>query len=100
MMDYTPSNWYWIVAGDESRVYSSKAGDYVALSDAGYVAWIAAGGQPSRIKNADELAEVLADSSVRPAQADMLRRLILWALAAEPPPNLDPSEFDRIRANQ
>jgi hypothetical protein len=28
----------------------------------------------------------------------LLRRLILWALAAEEPPNLDPAWFDNERA--
>lgn len=33
MTNYNPLDWYWIVGGDETKVYSSNAGDYVA-SDA------------------------------------------------------------------
>lgn len=37
--DYNPSNWFWIVGGDESRVYSSAGGDFVPANDAAYVEW-------------------------------------------------------------
>jgi len=73
-MNYDPRNWYWIVGGDTSRVYSSRIGNYVSPDNATYVAWLAAGGVTTRILNADELAEVLANASVRPAQADLLDR--------------------------
>ena len=43
-MEYDPSNWYWIVNGSTTQVYSSKAGDYVPVANATYVAWRAAGG--------------------------------------------------------
>ncbi|MER8806016.1 hypothetical protein [Mesorhizobium australicum] len=34
MLDYDPSNWFWIVAGDESQFWSSAAAAYVdALPD-------------------------------------------------------------------
>jgi len=74
MSIYDPRNWYWIVGGDETKAYSSAAGDYVQADNATYVAWRAAGNNPTRIANADELAEVLATASVRPTQADMLDR--------------------------
>lgn len=71
-MMYSPDNWYWIVAGDETRVYSSKIGDYVLVSDATYQASISAGGVPTRIASEDELAEVLAPYQIRPAAATVL----------------------------
>lgn len=74
MNEYNPRDWYWIVSGDETRVYSSKAGDYVAPDSATYVAWKSAGGAPTRIANSDDLAEVLDSARVRPANADMLDR--------------------------
>ena len=74
MINYNPMDWYWIVAGDETQVYSSKSGDYVPATDTTYQAWVASGGVPTRILNADELAEVLANASVRPGNADMLDR--------------------------
>lgn len=71
-MDYSAKNWYWIVGGDESRVYSSAIGGYLPADDAGYLAWLAGGGVATRILNEDELAEVLANASVRPANAAIL----------------------------
>lgn len=59
MTPFNKAAWYWRVGGDQSQVYSSVAGGYVPLADAGYQAWVAAGGVPSTIANADELAAVL-----------------------------------------
>ena len=56
-LEYDPYNWFWIVSGDESRWWSSKAGAYIK-PDQGF---IAAGGVPTRIASEDELDEVLAD---------------------------------------
>ena len=74
MDNYDVKNWFWIVASDETKLYSSKVGDYVAATDAAYVAWKLAGNAPTRIASADDLAEVLANSSVRPVNADVLDR--------------------------
>lgn len=71
---YTPANWYWFVAGDETKVYSSAAGRFVQLSNKAYEDWLASGGRPSRIISLDELAEVLSNANVRPIDADMLDR--------------------------
>jgi hypothetical protein len=64
---YNPSNWYWIVAGNEAQVFSSATGNYVPATDPTYLAWQADGGVPTRILNETELGEVLADARVRPA---------------------------------
>lgn len=69
---YDPANHYWIVAGDESQVYSSVAGDFVPVNNAAYVAWLAAGSAPTRIASNAELGEVLAPLSLRPFHADVL----------------------------
>lgn len=74
MTDYNPLDWYWFVAGDETKAFSSKAGDYVAANDATFVAWKLVGNAPTRIASADELAEVLGNASARPANADILDR--------------------------
>lgn len=71
-MQYNPKDWYWIVGGDESQVYSSKLGNYVAVADQTYQAWLAAGNLPTRIVNAAELGEVLAPHNVRPVQSAVL----------------------------
>lgn len=59
MTEYAPHDWYWIVAGDESRVWSSKASAYVPVSDATFQAWLDRGGIPTRIASEQELADVL-----------------------------------------
>ena len=37
--DFDPTNSYWIVAGDDARVYSSRRNVYVEATDPEYVAW-------------------------------------------------------------
>lgn len=54
-----PTDWCWIVAGDETRVFSSKIASYLPADDPAYVSWGAAGDQPTRIINEAELADVL-----------------------------------------
>lgn len=71
-MNYDPSNWYWIVAGDQSRAYSSASGDYVPVSDAIYQAWLTAGNAPTSIASEAELGDVLAAYSLRPIAAGVL----------------------------
>ena len=72
MRDYDPNDWYWSVAGDEAKVYSSRSGDYVQAEDAAYQAWIASGGVATRIASAAELGEVLAPHALRPKNAAIL----------------------------
>lgn len=72
MKSYDPKNWYWYVAGDETRAYSSASGDYVPASDATFQAWRADGSIPTRILNEAELGEVLAPYSLRPAHVGVL----------------------------
>lgn len=71
-MEYNPRDWYWFVAGDNTQVYSSKSGNFVPINDAGYLAFIGAGGLASRIANVAELGEVLAPYNLRPAHAATL----------------------------
>ena len=73
---YDPRNWYWIVAGDETKAYSSAAGDYVPAADTTYRAWIAAGGAPTRIASEDELGEVLDPYALRPIAASVLDKYL------------------------
>ena len=72
-VNYNPRDWYWIVAGSTTQVYSSKIGNYVPISDAAYVAWLAAGNTPSRIGTEAELGEALAPTgATRPIDAEIL----------------------------
>ena len=56
---YTPHDWYWIVGGDESQVWSSKSKAYVPLDNAAYVAFLASYRRPTRIESEEELGRVL-----------------------------------------
>lgn len=51
MPDYTPHDWYWIVADDESRYWSSASGRYVTE--------LPKGSGVSRILSEQELNDVL-----------------------------------------
>jgi hypothetical protein len=56
MREYDPRGWFWIVAGDETRWWSSASASYVppiqSIRDEG--------GMPTRILNEQELTDVLA----------------------------------------
>lgn len=69
---YIVSNWYWIVAGSTTQVYSSKVGNYVPTTDATYQAWLAAGSAPTKIATEASLGAVLAPSGPRPAASGVL----------------------------
>lgn len=69
---YTAENWYWIVAGDATKVFSSASGDYVLVADVTYQNWLSMGGVPTRIESEVSLGDVLGDADVRPAQATVL----------------------------
>lgn len=69
---YDPRQWYWIVAGDNTRAFSSAAGDYVPVDDATFVAWQDDGTVPSRIASEAELAVILASAFARPVRASVL----------------------------
>jgi len=72
MLKYTPSKWYWIVAGSTTQVYSSATGNYVPVANAGYIAWLVAGNLPTRIASEAELGEVLAQYGLVPIPAAIL----------------------------
>ena len=72
MNPYNPYDWYWIVAGSTTQVYSSKSGDYVPVADATYQAWLVQDNLPTRILNEAELGEVLAEYRLRPNAAAVL----------------------------
>lgn len=63
---YIPSDHFWFVSGDETRVFSSAAGEYVAVDDSAFTEWLSPIKQPSRILNEAELIEVLENAGVNP----------------------------------
>jgi hypothetical protein len=69
---YNPKDWYWIVGGDETQVFSSLRGNYFPVADATYVAWKADGTKPSRTPDNAELAHILSVHGVQPVNATVL----------------------------
>lgn len=64
MTEYTPANWYWIIAGDDRQVYSSARSAFVGVGDKAYKIWLTQGNAPTRIASMDELKEVLVAAGV------------------------------------
>lgn len=61
-----PEDWYWIVAGDQTRVWSSARGTYVPIDDETYLAWKSPDEVPppgsnftTRIDSEESLSDVL-----------------------------------------
>lgn len=106
---YDKTNWYWIVGGDESRVFSSARLEYVPLDDTAYIAWQACGDVfvPTCIASEDELFDVIAPRTVSRAKGNqvLLKRGLMnqvTAIMTDPatPPEyrqawLDVTEYDR-----
>lgn len=69
---YDPWNWFWVVGGDETKVYSSASGDYVAPTSAPYLAWVERGNVATKIATEAGLGEVLAPYALRPTNANIL----------------------------
>ena len=83
---YDVRDWYWTVAGDETRVFSSKVQAYVPIDDPALAAWSAQGGKPTRIESEDSLAAVLAPFGLAVRLADlkaMLRAAVDAAAEAQ-----------------
>jgi len=64
----TFGDWYFIVGGDQMRVYASKRQTYVPIDDAEYQAWRNAnpGNVPASLANEAELISLLAAHNVPP----------------------------------
>ena len=88
---YNPRDWYWILGGDESRVWSSRRKAYVPDDDEDYATFLAIGRRPTRIESEAELAAVLnaqfPEGSPRPHPANgaaRRARQFAKALARDP----------------
>lgn len=82
MITFTPANWYWIVGGSSTQVYSSAAGDYAATTDSTYQAWLGQGNKPTNIDTETNLGAVLAPYHQRPINANVLAAYQLAAASA------------------
>lgn len=69
---FDPKSWYWIVAGDSTKVFSSASGDYVPATDPAYAAWCSDGSTPTNIDTEANLGAVLAPYLQRPANVSVL----------------------------
>jgi hypothetical protein len=69
---YNPKDWYWIVGGNETQVFSSLRGDYFPPTDPAYVEWASDGTKVSRIIDNTDLGRLLAMYAVRPVNAVVL----------------------------
>jgi hypothetical protein len=69
---YDTKNWFWVVAGSLSFVFSSAIGDYLPITDPGYQAWVARGGVATPIDTPANLGAVLASALARPINAEVL----------------------------
>lgn len=56
---FNPNNWYWVVAGSSTQVYSSVSGTFVGVGDATYVAWLGIGNVATAIASNSLLFDVL-----------------------------------------
>lgn len=75
MRPFNIFDWYWIVGGDATKVYSSKVGDYVPSTDPTFVAWQDNNGDPTPptvIDSEINLGIVLATAQARPQVAGVL----------------------------
>jgi hypothetical protein len=82
LVPYDPRDWYWIVAGDTRRVYSSARASYVSTADAGYVSWLTAGKSPTIIDSEDSLHAVLVEQFPAGWPGEATKRDARTALAA------------------
>jgi hypothetical protein len=53
MSEFNLLVWYWIPSGNTTQAWSSASQSYVALTDATYEAWLAAGNSPTHIATTD-----------------------------------------------
>jgi hypothetical protein len=61
---YTAPNWYWIVAGSTTQVWSSARLGYFPVSDATYQAWLTAGNVATNIASTSDLLGVMTQQVV------------------------------------
>jgi hypothetical protein len=74
MKTYNPFDWYWIVGGSATQVYSSKPAirNYVPATDPSYVAWFSDGTLPTNIDTEENLGAVIYPYRLRPIPPGIL----------------------------
>jgi hypothetical protein len=72
-MIFNSNNWYWIVAGSTTQVYSSSTGDYILVSNPTYQSWLSTGNKPTNIDSEANLGDVIATlGAPKPVNANVL----------------------------
>ena len=51
---FDPADWYWVVGGSTTQVYSSAAIAYVSVSNPTYLAWLAVGNKPTKFSGSEQ----------------------------------------------
>lgn len=72
MIQYNPNNWYWEIRGDDTQVFSSTSGTFVAITDPTY---LASGILATVIASIPELYDVLVTQA--PAAAVLAQSTLL-----------------------
>lgn len=58
MKTFDAANWFWIVGGDQTKVWSSAAAGFIPITDPAFSLWVGADTTPARVASLDELAAV------------------------------------------
>ena len=107
MLKYNLMNWYWVVDGNTSLVFSSASHSYVRTDNSTYMAWLASGGIPTKISSADLPAVVnqpIIDQlkTIDAASSRALRAILLAQHNGQTPNSADLSTlayYESIAAN-
>ena len=81
LLPYDPSNWYWEVGNDTSRVYSSARANYVSRNDPAFVEWTKNGGVPTKIKSEADLRQVFVQQYPEGWRGEAIKQKARKALA-------------------
>lgn len=73
--DFNPFDWFWVVGGDESRYWSSLAGDYISA--------LPEGAGVTAIADAGELDDVLAAYGLQGPTWTVRRRMVPKSLVTQ-----------------
>lgn len=76
-MSYNIADWYWIVGGDTSQLWSSKKPGFVPPTDPDYLNFVRLGGGPTRIGSLPELIDLFY-SNYKPGSLWTYANQVQW----------------------
>jgi len=56
---FDPADWYWYIADDATRVWSSRRAAYYSLTDADYQTWLTKNAKATAIASTSDLLDIL-----------------------------------------